>query len=295
MSGVGILAAFLGGVLSLLSPCAALLLPSFFAYAFDRVGTLVSRTAVFLAGLLVVLVPLGAGVGLAGELITRYRGVVTTLGAVVLIVLGVLSLLGRGFGSSAAGRLAGERRLESVGSIFLLGTVYGLAGFCSGPLLGSVLTVAAIGADPAYGALLLALYAVGMTAPLFVLALIWDRMGLSTRSILRGRELRLGPWRVHSTSLVSGLLFIAIGVVFLLTDGTANLGGVSGVDTQFAWQAWIQTHLGDMPDLVVALGLVLLALAVVLLRMRWRGRRTEDDDRPTTDDRADELSERGRR
>jgi cytochrome c biogenesis protein CcdA len=271
MSGVGILAAFLGGVLSLLSPCAALLLPSFFAYAFERVGTLVARTTVFLAGLLVVLVPLGAGVGLVGQLVTRYRDVVTTVGAIVLVVLGVLTLLGGGFGSSAAGRLAGARRLGSAGSIFLLGTVYGLAGFCSGPLLGSVLTVAAVGADPGYGALLLAFYATGMAAPLFVLALLWDRMGLSTRAVLRGRELRLGRWRVHSTSLVSGLLFVAVGILFLVTDGTADLGGLSGVDTQFAWQAWVQAHLGGVGDLAVVLVVVLVVLAVVLVRMWRRG------------------------
>jgi cytochrome c biogenesis protein CcdA len=47
---IGYLAAFLGGVLTLLSPCGALLLPSFFAYAFDRPGVLLSRTGVFYAG-----------------------------------------------------------------------------------------------------------------------------------------------------------------------------------------------------------------------------------------------------
>lgn len=61
MSGVGLLTALLGGLLSLVSPCAALLLPSFFAYAFDRVGTLIGRTLTFLTGLLVVLVPWGPG------------------------------------------------------------------------------------------------------------------------------------------------------------------------------------------------------------------------------------------
>ncbi len=34
MTQIGLLGAFLGGVLALLSPCSALLLPSFFAYAF---------------------------------------------------------------------------------------------------------------------------------------------------------------------------------------------------------------------------------------------------------------------
>src|ERR687889_667281 len=67
------LASFLGGLLSLLSPCSALLLPAFFAYAFQSRGELVGRTAVFYAGLCATLVPLGMGIsavsalGLAGR------------------------------------------------------------------------------------------------------------------------------------------------------------------------------------------------------------------------------------
>jgi len=51
MTGIGYLAAFLGGVLTLLSPCSALLLPAFFAYAFASRSRLLGRTAVFYAGL----------------------------------------------------------------------------------------------------------------------------------------------------------------------------------------------------------------------------------------------------
>lgn len=275
MSGIGLLTASLGGLLSLVSPCAALLLPSFFAYAFDRVGTLIGRTVTFLAGLLVVLVPLGAGVALVGDLLTRYRGIVTTLGGIVLVVFGVLSILGIGFASSAAGRAAGRISISGPLSTFALGTVYGLAGFCAGPLLGSVLTVAAVGADPGYGAALLAAYAVGMAAPLFVLALLWGRFGLSSRRWLRGREITIGPLRTHTTSLVSGLLFIGIGLLFLLTDGTAGIIAPTTVDQQAGAQVAIQDLAGGVPDAAVLLGIVLVALAVMIFRIRRRGPDTE--------------------
>ena len=39
--GIEAVVAFAGGVLSLLSPCSALLLPAFFAYAFPSRGQLV--------------------------------------------------------------------------------------------------------------------------------------------------------------------------------------------------------------------------------------------------------------
>src|SRR5699024_9609176 len=116
-------------------------------------------------------------------------------------------------------------------SVYLLGTVYALAGFCAGPLVGAVLSLALIGGAPVYGGLIGAAFALGMALPLFLLALLWERLGLGRRRCLRGREICIVPLRTHTTTLISGLLFIGIGALFLLTDGTANLGGVVGVDT----------------------------------------------------------------
>ena len=65
MTEIGVVAAFAAGVLALLSPCSALLLPSFFAYAFADARALVARTTVFYLGLLLTLVPLGTGAGFA--------------------------------------------------------------------------------------------------------------------------------------------------------------------------------------------------------------------------------------
>jgi cytochrome c biogenesis protein CcdA len=57
MVEVAYLAAFLGGVLSLLSPCSALLVPAFFAYAFQSRRRLLAKTVVFYVGLATTLVP----------------------------------------------------------------------------------------------------------------------------------------------------------------------------------------------------------------------------------------------
>lgn len=272
MTEIGILGAFLGGLLTLISPCSAMLLPSFFAYAFERGSTLVRRTVAFYAGLLLVLVPLGAGIAAVGAMLTRYRAVTTAIGGVVLVLLGIAMIVGRGFGLAAAHRAASRITISTGASVFALGTVYALAGFCSGPLIGSVLTVSAAGGDPAYGGILMAVFALGMAVPLFVLALLWDRFELGKRSWLRGREIKLGPLRTHTTSLISGVLFIALGVLFLLTEGTANLGGLTSVDTQFAWQARLQDVAGNISTPTVLLVLVLLALVLVVVR-RIRARR----------------------
>jgi len=263
---IGLAGAFLGGLFALVSPCSALLLPSFFAYAFGGVGRLVGRTALFYVGLALVLIPLGAGVGALGTLVTQYRGAVTTAGGVLLILFGLAAILGLGFSVLPSSSTARASSGKGWPSVIFLGAVYGLAGFCSGPLLGAVLTFAMTGGSSAYGGLLMAFYGLGMAVPLFALALLWDRLELGKRQWLRGRELRLGPLRTHSTSLISGLVFIAIGILFIATEGTANMGGVMGVEAQFQLQSWASGIARRIPDFVLPLA-VLVVLVPVLLRV----------------------------
>ncbi|MCW2298138.1 cytochrome c biogenesis CcdA family protein [Rhodococcus erythropolis] len=272
MTNIGLVGAFFGGLLSLVSPCSALLLPSFFAYAFDGIGRLALRTALFYAGLATVLMPLGAGLGMMGSILVEHRILIALISGIVLILLGVLTVLGKGFAFAPAQRAAQSITLSGSVSVFALGGVYGFAGFCSGPLLGSVLTVAVSGGSAGYGAILMALYAFGMAVPLFVLALLWDRFDLSRRSWLRGRAIKLGPLTTHTTSLVSGVLFIAIGMIFLLTDGTANLGALMGVDEQFSLQITMGNVAEKISDIGVLLALVLVALLVLTVRLFRRAR-----------------------
>jgi cytochrome c biogenesis protein CcdA len=91
---IGYAGAFLGGVLTLLSPCSALLLPAFFAYAFSTKTRLVARTALFYAGLLSTLVPLGVFAGALGSLVTQHRHVLVAVAATLVILLGVAQILG---------------------------------------------------------------------------------------------------------------------------------------------------------------------------------------------------------
>src|ERR671916_1785357 len=93
---VSFLASFLGGLLSLLSPCSALLLPAFFAYAFQAGGELIGRTAVFYLGLCATLVPLGMGISAVSSLVYGHRSTLITVSGLVIIALGGIQLLGGG-------------------------------------------------------------------------------------------------------------------------------------------------------------------------------------------------------
>lgn len=285
MTDITLLTAFAAGVLALLSPCSALLMPSFFAYAFNTRTELLGRTALFALGLGAVLVPLGMGSSAASSLVYGHRSTLIAVAGWTIVVLGVLQAVGQGFNVPFADRLhdrSSERDVRS-GALptVTLGAVYGLAGFCSGPALGAILTVAATEAVPVRGGVLLGVYALGMAVPLFALAVLWDRFELGRRRWLRGRAVHIGPMRTHTTSLASGVLFVVIGALFLQSDGLVGLTGLFGdtTDLEFDLQIELSRWLGGVSDWTVP-----AAVAVVAAAWAWRRRRREPAPAAETDE-----------
>lgn len=299
MAELGLAAAFLGGALTLISPCSALLLPSFFAYAFAHPRELFTRTVVFWLGLCLTLVPLGVGSALVSTLFYGHRDVLIAVAGWTIIGLGVVQLLGGGFGLPGAGRLrarvAAPGRARGWAGTFALGAVYGLAGFCSGPILGAVLTLAATDGGVVGGGVLLAVYALGMAGPMFVLALLWDRFDLGRRRWLRGCPVHVGGRQLHTSRVISGALFVAVGMLFLRSDGTAGISGVLGLgdttDLEFEAQRWIADLSArglDVWLLAAAAAVLLGVIARRLHRIRHAAhRRPPDGDRIDTLDRQE--------
>lgn len=294
---IGYLAAFLGGVLTLLSPCGALLLPSFFAYAFERPGLLLQRTAVFYAGLAAVMVPLGTGAALASRLLLGNQDRLVVGAGWLLVVLGVLTALGLGrvlpdltgrLTGRVAGQVTGRAQARVAGrtspaAVFGLGAIYGVAGSCAGPILGAVLTIAALDGRPLHGGALLAVYALGMAAPLFLLAGVWERFELGRRSWLRGRSLHVGRVELHTTSLVTGTLFAAIGAWLIRSGGYLSLPGLPDTTMlDLNAQNWLLRLDRIAPDALV-LGLIAAVAVVVLVVRLVRGSRSARDVRSARD------------
>lgn len=284
---IGLTGALVGGLLTLLSPCSVMLLPAFFAYAFTSPGRLLARTGVFYLGLLTTLVPLGVLAGSLGAVVAQHRTTLVTVAASLVIALGIVQVLGlpltlpgmRSRTTAAAGpqpsvgaqvgaqvgarptaTAASDR--TTTASVYLLGTVYGLAGVCAGPVLGSVLVLAATGGDPLLGGVTLAVFALGMVAPLLVLAALWSRAPW-VRALVRPRTVHLGPVTTTWTQLVGGILGIGVGVLLIVTQGTASLTGVLGAADQAALEASVLRAASTIPDIA------LVGVAVVALAAAW--------------------------
>ena len=279
MSGFGYAGALVGGVLTLLSPCSVMLLPAFFAYAFTSPAKLLARTGVFYLGLVATLVPVGMLAGTLGAFLMQNRGAFVTVAASIIILLGIVQISGIPLpGFTRSGAAEGT----SIASVFLLGAIYGVAGVCAGPILGSVLMVAAVGGNAVYGGIMLAIYALGMAVPLFVLALVWDKLRIAERGWLRPRTLRIGRWKNSWLMIISGILAIGIGTLLIVTEGTASLGGILTVDAQAATENWVVGATAGVSNLVFGLGaLVLIAVVAGLYWMRRRSTTVTADTSPT--------------
>lgn len=260
--------AFAGGVLSILSPCSAFLLPAFFALAFSSRTRLVGQAALFFLGLATIFVPLGLGVSAVAAIFIGQRDLVIAAAGALLVGLGIYVLAGGGFeiAPAIAGRLHG---VQGRWAAYATGLAYGFAGFCTGPILGAVLTVAATSDQVAIGGLLLATYALGMAVPVLLLAIVWDRWRLGERRWLRGASVRLGDLEMPLSRALAGVLFIAVGVLYVLFRGSSALGGVYadlGL-TDVSGSVELELARGAATWLVLALVLLALALALPLRRL----------------------------
>lgn len=117
---------------------------------------------------------------------------------------------------------------------------------------------------------LLAVYGAGMVVPLLLIAALWQKLGARGRSVLRGRTFTVLGRELHTTSVLTGLLIIAVGIVFWTTNGLVGAPELLPYETQ----GWLQEMAGSLANPVVDI-LVLVALAGVALFL-WarRQRRT---------------------
>lgn len=182
MGGVGILAAFLGGLVSFFSPCVLPLVPAYLSMvtgvsvdelkAPEREQRVVVLRGIllFCAGFSIVFILLGGGTALLGSVLVRNRPIFEKVAGVLVILMGLFLI-----GVLRPKSLERERRFRVAGVMSGWGApVMGIAfafGWtpCIGPVLGAILTLAANEGDVAAGMGLLAVYSLGLAVP-FVLS-----------------------------------------------------------------------------------------------------------------------------
>ncbi len=202
VEGVSYLAAFGGGVVSFASPCVLPIVPAYLSVitgldmaevrsgARQHLGRITRDTSLFVAGFSVVFILLGLSATAVGQalfrnhlLLTRLSGAAVLAMALFLVTSLVLSSRAGLPGRARVPWMYGEARFHPSPSRFgpLAAPVAGAAfGFgwtpCIGPILASVLAVAASQGRSLEGATLLACYSLGLGVPFLLTGLAFGRL-----------------------------------------------------------------------------------------------------------------------
>jgi cytochrome c biogenesis protein CcdA/thiol-disulfide isomerase/thioredoxin len=212
-----ILLAYVGGVLTILSPCILPVLP----FVFARADQPFSRSTLpLLAGMAATFAGVATLAAIGGGWAAQANQVGRAF-ALVLLALFAVTLLWPRLAErvmhplvSAGNRLATLARADGkpagVGSSFLLGIATGLLWApCAGPILGLLLAGAALHGANAGTTLLLAAYAAGAATSLAIAVLIGGRVFAAMK-----RSLGAGEWvrRGIGVAMLAGVAAIATGL-----------------------------------------------------------------------------------
>lgn len=201
------LLAFGGGILSFVSPCTLPVLTAYFAFAFQSGRKqIATNTIAFMLGLATTFTLFGAAGFALGKTLLRNQQLLILVGGAVVLTFGVLSLLGKGFGgvdTSGTGGVQPKSTTVKGSYIFGLSFAVGWTS-CIGPILGTVLTLAAQTTSVWNGMMLLFIYTLGLGLPLLVVSTFFGRM---SRQSLFWRALRGRGWELNTHVIVIALVW----------------------------------------------------------------------------------------
>ncbi len=234
--------AFAAGVLGFFSPCVVPLIPGYVSFVSGvslwgmqlaerrrHLGRVLLSTLLFVLGFSVVFTALGASASFVGAFVIGNRLLLSRLGGVIVILLG-LSMLGviKIPGLAREHRVQVARRPGGVLGPFPIGMAFGFAWTpCVGPVLGAILTLAATTQRATDGAGLLFAYSLGLGIPFLATAALLTTTFEALRSLSRYA-------RVIETA--SGVFLVVMGGSLLF-------------DLVFRLNAWILQILPVRPAL----------------------------------------------
>jgi cytochrome c-type biogenesis protein len=222
MTDVGMIGALAGGVLSFVSPCVLPLVPPYLCYVagvsleeFSNTGPtqrggqrVLASALAFVIGFSTVFVALGATASLIGQTVARHLDVLSILGGIVIIVMGLhflgvfrIALLYREARLQVASKPPGLLGGYALGLAFAFGWTP-----CIGPVLSAILFLAGAEQTLARGALLLLVYSLGLGIP-FLLAAGFSSVFLRWAARFR-RHLPTVERLMGGFLVLTGLLFI---------------------------------------------------------------------------------------
>ena len=218
------LLAFGAGFISFLSPCVLPLIPGYISYiSGESLGDIVEKqkkvilkTILFSLGFSLVFISFGATASLIGNILLENSNTLRIIAGIIIIIfsLQLIGILNLNF-------LNQEKRFQTKNysnNLFfpvLVGAAFGFGWTpCIGPVLGSILTLAAVESSIGKGILLLSFYSLGLAIP-FILS----GYGIS-KFLAFSKNFRKN---IKIVSVTGGVILLITGIL-ILTNKLQALG-----------------------------------------------------------------------
>ena len=204
------------GFISFLSPCVLPLIPGYISYIsgqnleqiVEKKQKILAKTIIFSLGFSLVFISFGATASYFGSFLINYSDTLRIIAGIIIIIfslqiMGVLKLniLNR------EKRFYTKNYSNNLFFPFLVGTAFAFGWTpCIGPVLGSILTLAAVETSIAQGVILLSFYSLGLAIP-FILSGYAITKFLSVSKNLKSK--------IRLTSLIGGSILLITGILIL--------------------------------------------------------------------------------
>lgn len=215
----------LAGIVTVFLPCTYPMVLGYIATIIgdedsNNIPYTLTTTAWFFAGFASTYAILGGIAGLFGQfsqtvqVINSAKPIFITAGAIFFIIIGLILLRAVPLPEKLLGNksfpIPKLLPVHAWWGIALIGVIFA-AGWspCIGPVLGGILALAATSGSATTGMLFLIVYAIGIMIPLTIVALIYTQAA--------ERLKKIGAF-MPVMRVVGGLLFIALGILFLMQD-----------------------------------------------------------------------------
>jgi len=209
--------AFLAGLISFLSPCVLPLIPGYISYisgtSFDKINNkkrnlIVLKTIFFTLGFSFVFIALGSTASFIGKFLLVNSNIFRIIAGVIIIFfsLQLIGIINFNFMNKDI-RILTNQYSNSLAFPLFVGAAFGFGWTpCIGPILGSILALAAIEENINKSILLLSFYSLGLAIPFIISGILVDKFLFFSKS-----------FRKYTSTItkVGGTILLLTGVAIL--------------------------------------------------------------------------------
>tara|TARA_Y100000590_G_scaffold218949_1_gene248033 strand:- start:370 stop:1086 length:717 start_codon:yes stop_codon:yes gene_type:complete len=209
--------AFLAGLISFLSPCVLPLIPGYISYisgtSLDKINEkkrnlIVIKTIFFTLGFSFVFITLGSTATFIGKFFLFNSNIFRIVAGIIIIFfsLQLIGIINFNFMNKDI-RFLTNQYSNNLAFPLLVGAAFGFGWTpCIGPILGSIITLAALEDKVGQGILLLSFYSLGLAIPFIISGILIDKFLFFSKTFRK---------YLSNISKVAGIILLLTGIAIL--------------------------------------------------------------------------------